>query len=56
MSVSITNQITIKTKSIVKLKKKNLSVATHIQYCLQQFSMRYSSKSLRTKSPKLGFV
>ena len=36
--------------------KKNLSVATHIQYCLPQFSMRYCSKSLRKNSSKLGFV
>ena len=56
MSVSITNQITIKTKSIVKLKKKNLSVATHIQYCLPQFSLWYCSKGLRKKSSKLGFI
>ena len=36
--------------------KKNLSVATHIQYCLPQFSMRYCSKSLRKNSSKSGFV
>ena len=35
---------------------KKLSVATHIQYCLPQFSMRYCSKSLRKNSSKLGFV
>ena len=29
----------------MKNKKKNLSAATHIQYCLPQFSKRYCSKS-----------
>ena len=56
MSVS-SKQITIKIKSIGKEKrKKNLSVSTHIQYRLPQFSMRYCSKSLRKNSSKLGFV
>ena len=40
----------------IKNKKKNLSVATHIQYCLPQFSKRYCSKSLPKNSSKLGFV
>ena len=40
----------------IKNKIKNLSVATHIQYCLPQFSMRYCSKSLPKNSFKLGFV
>ena len=45
-----------KNKKYWKIKKKNLSVATHIQYCLPQFLMRYCSKSWRKKSSKLGFV
>ena len=61
MNMSVSNKTNYnKSKEHWKInnnnKKKNLSVATHIQYCLPQFSMRYCSKSLRKNSSKLGFV
>ena len=56
MSVSDKTNYNKNKKYWKRKKKKNLSVATHIQYCLPQFSMRYCSKSLRKNSSKLGFV
>ena len=40
----------------IYIYKKNLSVATHIQYCLPQFSMYIVQRPCVKNSSKLGFV
>ena len=56
MSVSNKTNYNKNRKILENNNDKKLSVATRIQYCLPQFSMRYCSKSLRKNSSKLGFV